>query len=82
MYVMVIVMHEWSVEFGKASHNWCLPTPTQPRRAHERKSAHNDLHTEQLLFELEIYKMQHLEIFLSWSPVQQKFENLPVQMLD
>ena len=27
MHVMVIVMHEWSVEFGNASHNWCLPNP-------------------------------------------------------
>ena len=24
---MVIVMHEWLVEFGKASHNWCLHQP-------------------------------------------------------
>ena len=43
-------MHECLVEFGKASHNWCLPQP-EPELA--RKSAHNNLSTNSWLFQLE-----------------------------
>ena len=49
--ITVIVMHEWLVEFGKASHNWCLP---QPKRA--RKSAHHNLTQNSWLFQLEIWQ--------------------------
>ena len=58
---MVIVMHEWLVEFGKASHNWCLPQP-EPELAREKKVRTTIFQPTAGSFS---WKMQHLSMTCS-----------------